>query len=280
MISGEFEKTSQEHSYYRDLGKRVLEIIAPPDRLEAPLELSCRPESIGMFVETVVNSGLRKAVGALDPEELIVGRIIESDNKEITIPGEALLRMRIQEHLPYYEIHRANRSDLARLTAALNAEGLWDEVANAVESAVEAEVYRSFERKRDEERRTHERREAWEALDKSSFPPLRPPTISGIAMASVSELEHAVSWLTQTAQRIVASGSGIPQNLTRSLLFDEINGELCELKGKTLEDKMDGFSRLLHRVEMSLTIAKELSDDTREKTRDEDPQALMSEFMK
>ena len=250
------ERAETSFSLYKEMGKTTLELIALSGD---PLTLSCRVEAVGMFVESMVTSRASQQVRKLDPAELRDGREVDTPLVGKTvIPGEKILRDEIQRELPCFEIHRANRNDMAHLAAALTTHELWDSLPGIVTSALNKQKVFEMEQRAASEQLAQSRREAWDALDKSTFPPRHREAPSLISTASVDELQNALRWLTEKAEPIVASGEGIPQFLGASPLMGEINRELAKLLGKSVEEKMDTVSSLIERVQSSLELATEL----------------------
>lgn len=237
----------QAYPYYKEIGERVLEVIAPPDSTETPLNISCRPESIGMYVETVVQGKLVPYVAAIGVSDLMA-QVEEGpeDNKILVDVGERKLREVIQHYMPTFELHRTNRTAMAHLTAAINSEGLWPKVAEVIESASEAKAYFEIAQRDRLDVEIEERRSMWEEitaamLEKAASEP-KPSPYDG---ASISELETAISWLEASAFPIVERGDGIPQHMDGSGVYSIINPRLKELAGvKMRSEKLDMFHEI------------------------------------
>lgn len=251
------EIQSRAYPFYREIGERVLELIAPPDTEETPLKLSCRPESVGMFVETVISQGLADVVNSIPVEALMAQEEVgPAESPTILNIGERVLRAKIQERVPTFELHRANRADMAHLTAALNYEGLWPAVANVIQSAKEAQAYFEIEKKEEIEVEQERQARNWRELTLNGTPEfLKPKQDSALSKASTAELESALTWLQGTALSVVESHRGIPQYMVPSSVRSEVNERLRELMGHTDSEKLEMFHDIVGQVRGALSVA-------------------------
>ena len=241
---------SKAYPYYREIGERVLELIAPPDTSETRLEVHCRPESIGMFVETVVEQDLVGVVAAIPVDKLVTE---QGD-------GERILRQTIQARLPSFELHRSTRDDIARVSAAINFEGLWPQVKHVIESAKQANEYFEFSKRQQIEQQIEQREVLWQQLGfNQSLNVAKASPASSLSRASVAELTSVLTWLQNSAVPIVEGARGIPQYMVPSSIRSEVNQRLRELTGHSDSEKIEMVHDLALNVRNSLSLAQSVT---------------------